>query len=259
MLYEQIRKEQKRLDDEIQSVRAQFQKLPDGKIYCARNQQRYKWYYSDGQTQVYLPKKERKFAEQLAAKKYLTTLYEDLLLEKKAIDAYLKHSPTNSPKSISLLTEESGYQELLLPYFKPLSLELSDWMNFPYDRNTKFPEQLIQKTVSGHYVRSKSEALIDMLLYINKIPFRYECSLTLGETIVYPDFTIRHPHTGKVYYWEHFGLMDDLSYSKNAISKLNLYTSYGIIPTVHLITTYETKDNPLSYDTIEKLIKLYFL
>ena len=35
------------------------------------------------------------------------------------------------------------------------------------------------------------------------IPFRYECALTLGNTTVYPDFTIMHPNTGELIYREH--------------------------------------------------------
>lgn len=111
---------------------------------------------------------------------------------------------------------------------------------------------------SGNLVRSKSEALIDMALYIHKIPFRYECALNLGGITLYPDFTLRHPQTGEFFYWEHFGLMDDESYSQNTCSKLQLYTSCDIIPGVHLITTYETKEFPLSTKTIEKTIDYYF-
>ena len=52
--------------------------------------------------------------------------------------------------------------------------------------------------------------------------------------------------------------MDDVNYSKNAGLKLQTYISNGIIPMVHLITTYETKDNPLSSDIIEGIINFYF-
>ena len=117
----------------------------------------------------------------------------------------------------------------------------------------------MHKGSSGNYVRSKSESMIDMVLYIHKIPFRYECALTLGETTLFPDFTIRHPQTGEVFYWEHFGLMDNAEYSKNACSKLQLYTNHGIIPSIQLITTYETKEHPLTADVIEKIVEDYFL
>ncbi|MFQ8777759.1 MAG: hypothetical protein ACLR78_10425 [Roseburia sp.] len=63
-------------------------------------------------------------------------------------------------------------------------------------------------------MRSKSEAMIAMLLHLNAIPYRYECALSLGGVTLFPDFTIRHPVTGVLYYWEHFGLMDDPAYAK---------------------------------------------
>ena len=75
----------------------------------------------------------------------------------------------------------------------------------------------------------------------------------------YPDFTIRHPKTGEIIYWEHFGLMDDPSYYQKTFSKLQLYASYGIIPSINLITTYETQEHPLSADIVEKIVKHYFL
>lgn len=250
--------EQKRLEKQLNSLKSQIQKLPEGKIICTRNANRYKWYQSDGRNHTYLPKKERHLAEQLATKKYLSLLYEDLLQEQRAIDFYLRHHISHSGKAGQLLTDMPEYRELLSPFFKPLSDELLAWTHSPFEQNPKYPEQLIHKTCSGNLVRSKSEVLIDMALHINKIPFRYECALSLGDSVIYPDFTIRHPHTGKTYYWEHFGMMDDPVYSKNACAKLQLYTSHGIIPTIQLITTYETKEHPLSSETVEKLIHEYF-
>lgn len=132
-------------------------------------------------------------------------------------------------------------------------------MNSPYESNPKFPEQLLHHTASGRLVRSKSEAIIDMVLSKYRIPFRYECALNLGEITIYPDFTILHPVTGELYYWEHFGLMDDAVYCKSACSKLQLYCAHGIIPNVHLITTYESKECPLNSDFVEKIVQMYFI
>ncbi len=129
----------------------------------------------------------------------------------------------------------------------------------PYDQNPLFPEQRIHKCASGHLVRSKSEAIIDMVLYTNQVPFRYECALTLGKTVIYPDFTIRDPSSGKTYYWEHFGMMDQPSYAARTFSKLQLYTSFQIIPSIQLITTYETQEHPLNTETAEALVRQYFL
>lgn len=158
-----------------------------------------------------------------------------------------------------MLTSNPEYQALLSPYFTPLSDKLNEWATSCYEKNQKHSENLIYTTSSGHTVRSKSEAMIDMLLYTNKIPFRYECALLFGDSIIYPDFTIRHPQTGETYYWEHFGLMNNPSYCQIVLSKLQNYISHGIIPSIHLITTYETPENPLTPATVENLIQQYFL
>lgn len=133
------------------------------------------------------------------------------------------------------------------------------WMNEPYEKNPQHPEHLLHATSSGIFVRSKSESIIAMALHQNQIPFRYECLLQLGQASFYPDFTIRHPKTGQLYYWEHFGLIDDPSYRQNAFSKLQIYASYGIYPSIQLITTYETAQSPLNAALVETIINHYFL
>lgn len=138
-------------------------------------------------------------------------------------------------------------------------LHRNSTLHFQPNQNKTYPQQLIHKTSTGEYVRSKSEAFILTYLHMNHIPFRYECELQLGTAFFYPDFTIRHPKTGEMYYWEHFGMMDNREYAKKNYAKLETYQAYGIIPSINLITTFETQDHPLSLEVIEKLIKHYFL
>ena len=88
---------------------------------------------------------------------------------------------------------------------------------------------------------------------------RYERLKNLENITYSPDFTIRHPKSGEYFYWEHFGLMDTPGYSKNAFQKLNIYCQHNIIPTINLITTYETKEHPLISQNIENLIQEYFV
>lgn len=250
-------KKSKQLDAKIKSLQSQLSAFPEGKLFCTCNGKYQKWYQSNGHNHIYIPKKKRQLAQELAAKKYVSLLIEDLQNEKNAINFYLKHHKSGNAEQ--LFEDESPYRELLLPFFTPNSEEICQWMNEIYEKKSDYPEQLIYKTGSGNFVRSKSEVMIDMFLYINKIPFRYECALKLKSVTIYPDFTIKHPKTGEIYYWEHFGLMDDPSYYKNAYTKMQLYTSNGIIPSINLITTYETKANPLNPDMIQKIIEHYFL
>ena len=212
-----------------------------------------------GKAPVYIPKSNRSLAERLTLKKYLTHKLEEDLDELHALDLYLRHHNTSTPKSEQMLTDHPEYQRLLSPHFKPLSKELEEWANAPYNRCDYQPASLSHKTSSGIYVRSDSEILIDTLLFLNKIPFRYECALSLGDVFYFPTFTIRHPHTGEPFYWEHFDHMDNPCYSKDIAFKLNTYISHGIIPSINLITTYETSDHPLNSDIVQKIVEHYFL
>ena len=248
--------ESKRLDEQINSLQTQIESFPDGKIICTSNGNSYKWYCSDGHKSLYIPKSERNLAEQLAIKKYLKQMKEDCIQEKRAIDFYLRHH--SQRKTEDLLINKSGYQELLSPYFKPKSKEAEHWMTAPFEQNPKYPENKIYPTSSGNIVRSKSETLIDMVLYTNRIPFRYECALHIGDVTIYPDFTILHPKTGKIIYWEHFGRMSDPKYNRNIGDRIQTYVNNAIIPCIDLITTYETMDHPLTVQAIEKIVKEYF-
>lgn len=255
---QQMRIEQQNLSSQLVSTNKILKTFPPGKLICSRNGKQFKWYCSDGKHKTYIPKKNRDLAEKLAIKKYLSFQQEELLRKKRAVDSYLYHYP-DTLKSEKLLSETSELHSLLSPYFKTEDEELSQWMNEPYNTNQQFPEHLIHKTISGNLVRSKSEVLIDSVLHSNKIPFRYECELILGDSIFYPDFTILHPRTREIYYWEHHGCMDDPEYCHKAFRKQQIYTSYGIIPGIQLITTYETKEHPLTLDLINAIVDYYFL
>ena len=158
-----------------------------------------------------------------------------------------------------MLEETSEFSNLLTTYFSTKISNLSDWTTTPYEKNTNHPEGLKFKTINGYYVRSKSELIIANILISNNIPFRYECALNLGGVTIYPDFTIMHPKTKQIFYWEHFGMIDNPSYASGANSKLHTYISNEIYPTINLITTYETKGYPLNISMVEEIIKYYFL
>ena len=257
-IYERLSVELKKLDEKIQTLQVQLLNLSPAKLIITQNGKRYKWYINDGNGLIYLPKSQRRLAEELAKQKYLSLLLKDLIHEKKSIQSYLSHHLKHTQSAQEMLNNQ-GYQELLSPQFILPSKQLKEWQNALYKRNPTFPEQLIHKSLSGNTLRSKSEALIDMSLFMNKIPFRYECELQLKDSILYPDFTILHPDTMEIFYWEHFGIMDNPDYARNAFSKLQQYNSCDIIPSINLITTYETKNQPLCSSLVEKIVQHYFI
>lgn len=159
---------------------------------------------------------------------------------------------------MALLSESSPYRELLSSFFHTFSNELQMWIDANFQTNLSHPDHLIHKTLSNHMVRSKSEVIIANSLFTHKIPYRYECALDLDDLIFYPDFTILHPSTKKIFYWEHFGMMDNCTYRENAFHKLQIYGEHDIIPTINLLTTFETQKHPLDSSQVDFLIERYF-
>lgn len=257
-LFTDLTKKSPAIDQKINEIQNQLKCLPEGKLTIAHNGKNTKWYQSDGQNRKYIPKSNRTLAEQLALRKYLSLVLEELLQEKTAISFYNRHRSIESKSALLLQDSSLGYSELLSPYFQ-VPPSHTAWLQENYDRSSRNPENLIYKTVNGILVRSKSEALTAMLLYTNKIPFRYECALTLGDIKFYPDFTILHPKTDRIFYWEHFGLMDSPGYRQNIFSKQQVYATHGILPTIQLLTTYESQMHPLNTELVEKMIQYYFL
>lgn len=259
MIYHKMLQEQQHLQEHIFSLEDELSHFPEGKICCVHDKNRIKWFQNLHGKYFYISTKKKKLIRQLVNKKFLQLQLDDCLQEKRAIDFYLKHYHADKKQALQDFLSEPAYFDVLSDIFKPLSDELNDWMHEPFEGNPSHPEQLIFRTSSGNIVRSKSEVLIDMSLFTNKIPFRYENPLTLENITIYPDFTIRHPQTGEFFYWEHFGMMDNPEYSKHAFSKLQLYAQHQIIPTHQLITTYETRENPFLPEQIEQVVEQYFL
>ena len=52
-------------------------------------------------------------------------------------------------------------------------------------------------------------------------------------------------------------MIDDPSYARSAMTKIQSYIANRIYPTIQLIMTYETKMNPLDTESIEKTIEHY--
>lgn len=250
------------LGKRINNIEQKIEKLPSGYLVTSRTDKRYKWYHSDGHRKKYIPKSERAMAERLAQKNYLTSKLKRLQAEERALFKYVNEYENhikNMTNPEDYLNEESAYYELLSPYHRKQSQIIEEWTKEDFERNTYRMENLKHRTSSGEIVRSKSESIIAKALWNHNIPFRYECVLELDSGKVYPDFTIMHPKTGHIYYWEHFGFMDDTVYVEKTCKKLKDYARNGIIPSHNLIVTFETEDSPLTEEMVELIIKYYFL
>jgi len=118
----------------------------------------------------------------------------------------------------------------------------------------------------GTCVRSKSELIIAEALIACKVPFFYERPFFQflgnggrGVRNLYPDFTCLNRRTGKTYYWEHLGMMDNPDYATKNVRRIMEYAKEGVYPGSELILSFEAEDVPLRTDYIRAVIKKYLL
>ena len=158
-----------------------------------------------------------------------------------------------------LLRPDSLYRPLILPQLDPLTKELEEWKEAPYEHFEKYQTNKVNRSVSGNSYRSKSEAFIASMLDQYHIPYHYEEVWDINGRLVAVDFTIRHPKTGQTFLWEHFGLLDDDGYVNDNLSKIYDYVKAGWIPMANLIVTCENKEQPLDFRLVHSLIKHFFI
>lgn len=258
MLYHQMLREKEVLDKRERTILERLQTYPAGKLIYSQNGKHKKWYISCNGQKIYIPSKEKNTAVTMAEKKYYEAMLQDILQEKYAIQGYLNLCSKDKTREEQML-ETTVYSELLQKAFTSSNAGITEWEKQDYERCPKYPEQLIHPIFDGQKVRSKSEAIIATMLHVNKIPFHYEEALHLGRKVIYPDFTIRHPVTGRTYYWEHFGMMDNENYAQAAFQKMQLYNINGIMLSDTLLATYESEESPLKSNIVENMIQQYFL
>jgi hypothetical protein len=129
-----------------------------------------------------------------------------------------------------------------------------------------FEENLIHRTSRGEMVRSKSEVIIADRLSALDVEYFYERPLTIEHVTKYPDFTIEDMESGKVFYWEHCGMLHVPSYQKRWEEKLTWYKAHHIArhedgggENGTLIITSESPQGGISSQDIERIIRAVIL
>lgn len=246
---------------EIEELEHVIAAAPDGHLKCCKRGP-YRYYYriktEDGRRQSeYIPIEHLRIAEAIAMRDYCmlkrNILAQDLDRLEQVMDgcygtAGIAAGKAMNPDHFALIKEKLFSAED----------ELKAWQEAPYDRNEKHPEMLVQPTLSGIMVRSKSESIIADQLFIRGIPFRYETQILIEGREFYPDLLIMHPRDRRTLIWEHFGLMSSETYRANTFRKLALYSEAGYELGKDLIATFEWEDAPLDPSYVSMLIDHYF-
>ncbi len=262
-IYE-MKKERALLAKKIAKLQKDLELLPNQKLFITKNGKYNKWYIANGRDPVYIKKNQRELAEKLAQREITEMNLKNACQELASMEQYIKEYEKRSSEQQKWFINNSEIQKLLetSKNFTPddsTDEYIRKWMQESYESNPHYPEKLIHKTMAGNRVRSKSEVIIANALHHHGIPYRYECALRCDDMVFYPDFTICHPQTRQIFYWEHFGMMDLPAYANRTYEKLKMYANCQIIPTINLLTTYETAAHPLDCELVEDLIRQTFL
>ena len=211
---------------------------------------------------MYIKKSNAALIKALAQKEYDQKILKTIDAEERRIRKFLnKYNPNSLLEVYDSMPEQKG---IFVTKYELTDEEYAKmWEESKNNLGRIEPDEQLKElgliTEKGEYVRSKSEKIIADTLTKNNINYVYELPLRLkGYGTVKPDFTVLNKRTRHEYVWEHFGMMDNENYAHNVYSKLQLYQSVGIIPSMQLLTTFETRQNPLDYEYVELLIQYYF-
>jgi len=250
------------LQEELNVLTKELESYPPGrlKVYPYKNYFKFSLEQetAHGVERKNLKKSERPLVRELLKKEWVMEQSQDLRRKRDSIELYLRQTRSIRKRDIAQSdARKHAAQELFGMEFP--EMRAIRWAEEDFPTNTQNPEDRRIPIANGQRVRSKSEQLIADSLRANQIPFRYECGLELGSSTIFPDFTIMHPRTGKIFIWEHFGMIGDLNYRKNTFKKLDRYWSFGYFPSDNLIMTFEDQNHALTPRTVNAIINEYFL
>lgn len=213
---------------------------------------------------TYIRKRNMKFAQQLAQKEYLEDIMIKLNEQIQALTQFITcYNETALEQIYEKLPDER--KQLIIPIIPGVKEKLKEWDEETYEPYDAYSEYKVYETDRGEMVRSKSEVIIANILNQHKscLDYKYERPLKLmdksgKEIVIHPDFTIINKLSGKIYYYEHVGRLDETRYATDFVKKMELYTANHIMQGKELLMTYEATGAPLNVACVRKIVGMCF-
>ncbi len=252
------------LEDEIKSLeqvnaeaKKHIRKIERHNLTTRKIRGYYRYYLDD----KYVGKDKLEIVKSLAEQEYYRNLLRDtsVLLEKAKLCklAYEKYNPCVVFKSL-----HEGKRKLITPVVDDIDeligrFENEEYEGLPFDEN-----QNVFYTAKGERVRSKTEKIIADTLQRKGIHYKYERPVELEtgvgqKKLFYPDFTIMRKSNGRIVYMEHFGMLDNLSYYNNTLSKLNIFERNNLLIGRDVLIVHETSYAPINTKVLEMYIDMF--
>ncbi len=223
-------------------------------------------YFHITREEKYLGKNCRETIKALEEKYYCAELLKTAGKEIESLDKIKKILEAMPDYKSVFLNIPQEKRHLISPYEK--KFEEKEESRIRVFNKKYVSEELKLVTQNGEQVRSKSELIIADRLKAADIPYFYEDPLIMEEDnkenealreclYWHPDFRVLNKRTGKQYYWEHFGMLDNPEYCKSCQEKLEIYAQYGYFAGDNLIITSESTQHGLNTKYVDCLIERY--
>ncbi len=256
---EKLRLELRKLVDLKLQVEACLSIAPEGTLEISTIKEKTRFYKVTDNEKKYLSFSSKEIIP-LGNKRYHLQVLRNTKKRIKALENCLKDlTAFVDTKTTFLIYNEQP--DKIKPYITPLKDTNEDyakkWQSKKY-RGLGTTDYSF-RTLRGEFVKSKTELIIADRLYLSGIPYHYEVPLSIDPiTTFYPDFYVLNKRTRKVYYWEHFGRMDDPLYCEKALRKIETYAFCGYTLGENLIATFESSKYSICTKHLDLLIKTYF-
>ena len=252
------------LKKKIIAARTFLNEAPDGYLSCNLKDGKVRYYLKENapntssKTSSYLSSKNTELIHNLAQKRYYQQLLPIMEKEEIMLNRLVEELKENKKEKCYSDAKDSR-KCLINPEFRMPEDNVKDWLNIETNKKEMSPDVKTVTTRNGETVRSKSEKIIADELLFRDIPYRYEAELRLGGKTIYPDFTVLNKRTGKEYYLEHLGMMDNTDYYNGVLRRLDLYSQNGIYIGDKLLLTYESSHYPVNSTQLNHLIEEYLI
>ena len=272
LIAEQLSQQKQEVEKLIRAIEKNRVLTLDGTIYSKKVHGKYRYYVktSDDNSARYLGEHDAKLIRNLCTKTYALKLKKAAQKELNQLEGCIRllesARDSEGKDRADIDTVYTGLPEGIRQNVSP-SMYTDDgyaekWQSEKYQNRWEGKGYLFE-TPRGEKVRSKSEWMIACMLAEAGVPYRYEELIGLHEEFgvhLYPDFTVLNKRTRKIYYWEHFGKMDDPEYVDNSfLPKINDYYNFEYLPGEKLLMTFESKEHPFDTTQVKRLIETFLV
>ncbi|MBR3057675.1 MAG: hypothetical protein IKG93_06855 [Clostridiales bacterium] len=177
-------------------------------------------------------------------------------------------STPDASKLFAMLTRKESLQDIranlryqnYLNNSEPRDIKTTNFTNVPNAFSKEAFDNLVElndtkilrpHVFDGHIFRSKSEMIYAQIIKSLGLEYKYEVIVAVGNQTYYIDFAVYCPETGRFFFIEHFGLMDDNDYRFKSFGKMTNYLSHQLQDGLDIIYTFEQKDSGLSANIIK--------